>query len=275
MDAHSIRPFATLKEYQGCTTLQEEVWGEGFSERVSAAILMIANRLGGLAAGAYRQDGTLDAFVFGLTGWVDGAPVHWSDMLAVRPGIRDRGLGSRLKRYQREVLLRRGIRKMHWTFDPLQGRNAHINFHKLGIVSRDYVVDMYGETDSPLHRGIGTDRLLATWEMDSARVVQRLADQGLPPQPTALVDLTSVLSVEIVEGSPVPGEAVVGLDRPALLLPVPGSIEGLMERDLSLAARWRKATRKVLTHYLSRGFQVEEFFRGSEVSHYLLVRSSP
>jgi len=38
---------------------------------------------------------------------------------------------------------------MHWTFDPLQSRNAYLNFAKLGIIVREYAADMYGETDSP------------------------------------------------------------------------------------------------------------------------------
>ena len=172
-DGMTIRPIASLEEYETCAEFQEEIWGRGFSEKVPPAILMIANRLGGLAAGAFTTDGTLEGFVFGLTGVIDGKLVHWSDMLGVRPGGRDSGLGTRLKGYQRAVLLEKGIREMRWTFDPLQGRNAHVNFAKLGIVSREYVESMYGDTDSPLHR-IGTDRLIATWEMDSPRVIERM-----------------------------------------------------------------------------------------------------
>ena len=115
-DGSTIRPFASLEEYEACAAFQEEIWGRGFSERVPPAILMIANRLGGLAAGAFAEDGTLDGFVFGLTGLLDGKLVHWSDMLGVRPGIRDTGLGTRLKGYQRAVLMERGITEMRWTF---------------------------------------------------------------------------------------------------------------------------------------------------------------
>ena len=273
MSPHTIRALATQEEYEACTDLQEEVWGRGFKERVSAAILMIANRLGGLTAGAFREDGNLDAFVFGLTGLREEIPVHWSDMLAVRPGIRDRGLGSRLKRYQREVLLGRGIRRMHWTFDPLQGRNAHINFAKLGIFSSEYVVNMYGETDSPLHRGVGTDRLVASWEMDSARVAQRMAGRGPPTHLDDLVGLPWILPVDLTGSLPVPGRPTLDLKQPGLLLPVPGNIEVMMETDLPLAVRWREAVRGALVHYFSRGYQAVEFLRGEDVSHYLLERT--
>ena len=55
---------------------------------------MIANRLGGLAAGAFDEAGDLQGFVFGLTGVMDGKLVHWSDMLAVRDGGKGPGSGN-------------------------------------------------------------------------------------------------------------------------------------------------------------------------------------
>lgn len=267
----TLRPLASLEEYMACTELQEEVWGRGFSEKVSAAILMIANRIGGLAAGAFDERGELHGFVFGLTGVIGGEPVHWSDMLAVRGGGRDQGLGTRLKRYQRKVLLGRGIREMRWTFDPLQGRNAHVNFFKLGIVSREYVENMYGQTDSPLHRGIGTDRLVAMWEMDSHRVRQRLSrgvmESSMTPPPEG---------VPVVLGAaegvlPEPKTPLLELDDPRLLLTVPSLIDAIMEEDMELAIRWREATREAFLHCFSRGYEAREFFRGERLSLYLLV----
>ena len=244
----------------------------GFSERVPPAILMIANRLGGLSAGAFDGLGALQGCVFGLPGLMDGDLVHWSDMLAVRPELRDQGLGTRLKRYQREVLLEKGILRMHWTFDPLQGRNAFVNFSKLGIVSRKYVVEMYGETDSPLHHGVGTDRFVATWDMGSDRVRERLAGKGNGPGPEEVGDLPRVLEVEEAGGLPVPGMPDLGLEEPCILINVPGEIDAMMEEDLSLAIRWREATRVPFCHYLSRGYEVREFVRFGTVSGYLLER---
>jgi chorismate synthase len=268
----TIRPFDTLAEYEACVRFQEDVWGGGFSERVSAAILKIANRLGGLAAGAFDRDGTLHGFVFGLTGVVDGALVHWSDMLAVREGERNRGLGTRLKAYQREVVLARGVKEMRWTFDPLQGRNAYVNFAKLGIVCREYVENMYGVTDSPLHGGIATDRMVATWELDSPRAKARLGGEDLPPAGGDLAGIPQVLPTTPGSAYPFPGEATLHLEDPRILLAVPGDASGLMEEEVELAVRWREATRKAFAHYFSRGYQALEFIRGHQVSSYLLVR---
>jgi len=32
-------------------------------------------------------------------------------------------------------------------------RNAHLNFNVFGVRAAEYVEDMYGETESPLHQG--------------------------------------------------------------------------------------------------------------------------
>jgi predicted GNAT superfamily acetyltransferase len=102
----------------------------------------------------------------------DGNPQPYlhSHMLAVRDRYRDRGLGAQLKLEQRREALSRGIRRMEWTFDPLEIKNAHINIHKLGAIVRSYYVNFYGVSSSRLQGGLPTDRLVAEWYLDSERV---------------------------------------------------------------------------------------------------------
>ena len=277
---HTLRSLESLEDYRACVDLQEEVWGRGFSERVPMAILKVGQRLGGVSAGAFDESGRLDGFVFGLTGLdADGALLHWSDMLAVRRGVEGRGLGVRLKAFQRDAVLRRDVLRMAWTFDPLRARNAYLNLTKLGAVIREYREDMYGQTDSELHRGIGTDRFVALWLLDSTRVRERLDDalaavarkaagqtspdhshappyDGGGPDPSALV----------AEGDPsadlpAPSEPRLGLDAPRVTVAIPEDIGLVMDRAPELAVRWREATRAVFQHYLGRGYEVRELER--------------
>lgn len=273
MTDYEIRPFRTIEELKECVRLQEETWGAGFSERVPPAILKVSQILGGIASGAYAADGALAGFVFGMTGIRDGELVHWSDMLAVRPEARDSGLGTRLKAYQRDEMLQRGVRKMYWTFDPLQSRNAYLNFAKLGIVVREYAKDMYGDTDSPLHRGIGTDRLIALWLMDHDRVARRLRGEERGPA----AERAPESRVALAEADPagdlaLPGEPVLGLDAPRVRVAIPADVSAVMERSMEVALAWRAATREALSHYLDRGYEVRELLRGPRTSHYLLYR---
>ncbi len=280
---YEIRPFRTLDDYRDCVVLQEETWGTAFSERVSVAILKVSQRIGGVSSGAYDDSGRLVGFVFGMTGWVDGAPVHWSDMLAVRPELRNAGIGRALKWHQRRVLLDRGVKTMRWTFDPLESRNAHLNLNRLGAVVREYAPNMYGDTDSPLHRGIGTDRFVPLWELDSARVLacweraraRRSGGAGPGPAATAgpwPADATVVLDHAARAGVPTPGRPVLDDTAAVVSVSFPSDIQAVKSASLEAAVAWREATRAALMHYLERGYEVRELVRGEPCSRYLMFR---
>src|SRR5213079_532117 len=198
-DGLHIRHLSTHEDFVACVALQEDTWGAAFSERVPAAILKVSQRLGGITAGAFDAQDRLLGFVFGMTGVENGRLVHWSDMLAVRPELRDHGIGRRLKEFQRDTLLERGVGLVYWTFDPLVARNAHLNFNRLGVRVSEYVIDMYGsDTESALHRGLGTDRFIVAWDIatpaatdtparreatNAARVVNPSDGDGVPTTP--------------------------------------------------------------------------------------------
>ena len=279
---YEIRPFRTIEEYRDCVQLQEDTWGEGFSERVSSAVLIVSQRLGGVAAGAYDGSGALVGFVFGMTGLQDEVPVHWSDMLAVRPELRDTGLGRTLKWHQRKVLMERGVNTMFWTFDPLQSRNAHLNLNRLGVVVQEYAVNMYGaETDSPLHAGIGTDRFIPMWKLDSDRVIEcweaelrRRAGGSTSPPPTVEEpkEIGTALKHEAEGNLPLPATPELDRDASVLAVSIPADIQAVQSVSREAAVAWRNATRSVFEHYLSRGYEVRKLVRGSPCSRYLMYR---
>ena len=144
----TLRSLETLADFEACVELQRETWGRDFSGCVPASVLMVVHKVGGVTAGAFDEDGHLVGFVFGITGYTDGRPLHWSHMLAVREGARGSGVGVRLKLYQRELLLAGGVHTARWTFDPLVAKNAHVNLNRLGAIVTDYVENMYGDSNS-------------------------------------------------------------------------------------------------------------------------------
>ena len=265
----TIRPLQTAAELRACVALQESTWGPGFSERVPYAVLWFSRRIGGVLLGAF--DGVdLVGFVFGLTGLRDGLPLHWSDMLAVRSDARNRGIGVRLKLAQREALLQSAVSEAQWTFDPLESRNAYLNLDRLGVIAREYVRDVYGASDSPLHDVIGTDRLVAEWHIDSPRVVHRVAQAQ---RTGAIRDAPAVNEVEMLGGVPCCGAMSTALDDPIVALLIPASIQAVKTNDGAAARAWRAATREAFEHYLPRGYVVTELVRRTpQVSAYLLER---
>jgi predicted GNAT superfamily acetyltransferase len=81
-------------------------------------------------------------------------------MLAVSKTQRNSGIGTQLKMAQKDEALRRGIRLIEWTFDPLVSKNAYLNIEKLGVIVRRYYPAFYGED---------MDRLIAEWWLDQPR----------------------------------------------------------------------------------------------------------
>jgi predicted GNAT superfamily acetyltransferase len=104
-------------------------------------------------------------------------------MLAVKEMHRNTGLGRELKLFQRELAMGDGFDLIEWTFDPLEIKNAYFNLEKLGAVARQYVVNQYGITSSPLQGGLPSDRLVAEWWLRSARVEETLR-RGKRPETT-------------------------------------------------------------------------------------------
>lgn len=259
-DGIVLRRVETPDEYAECVRLQIETWGDGFTERVPATILRIAQYVGGVTAGAFAPppDGRLLGFVFGMTGMRNGRLVHWSDLLAVRPDARDHGLGTRLKHYQRELLLPLGVEAMFWTFDPLVARNAHLNLNHLGARVDEYVRDMYGpDTGSVTHAALGTDRFIVRWDLRAAPELPEHASAAAGHAARA----PAVNAPRPGTDTPVDGELV---DAPAVHVEVPPDITRLVDEAPDVARRWRETTRRAFLHYLGRGYRVAAFERGRD-----------
>jgi len=163
-----IRDIETLEEMRAAEELQKEAWGIEDLDIVPATQFVAARAAGGQLLGAF--DGkTLAGFVYGFVGLDRGRTVHHSHLLAVKPSYRNQQIGYQLKLAQRDRVLAQGIEEMHWTFDPLQSLNAHLNFHKLGVFSDSYKIDFYGPETAENLRGVGTDRLWVTWMLSGKR----------------------------------------------------------------------------------------------------------
>jgi predicted GNAT superfamily acetyltransferase len=172
-----VRPCGTLAEFERCVELQRVIWGERIT--VPEPIFVVAQHTGGHILGAFDA-GKLIGFTLALAGERAGRAFLHSHMTGVLPEYQNRNIGRRLKLFQREVALEQNISLIEWTFDPLELRNAHFNLVRLGAVARRFLPNCYGITDSALHAGLPTDRLIAEWWLDSPRVERILAGDKLP-----------------------------------------------------------------------------------------------
>jgi predicted GNAT superfamily acetyltransferase len=172
-----IRHCESLAEYEECVRLQRVTWGKDIL--VPSAIFVVAHHTGGQAFAAFDGE-KMAGFTLALAGTRDGKPFLHSHMTAVLPEYQDRGVGRRLKLFQRQDALKHGIRLVEWTYDPLELKNARFNLVRLGAVVRRFIPNCYGITDSPMHAGLPTDRFMAEWWLDSGRVKDILADNPAP-----------------------------------------------------------------------------------------------
>ncbi|MFB3814542.1 MAG: GNAT family N-acetyltransferase [Terriglobales bacterium] len=174
-----IRHCHSLDELNAGVRLQKEVWNWADNELIPLRMFVVAKKVGGQVLGAF--DGNeLVGFNLSVPGVRNGHVYLHSHMLAVRESYRDTGLGRRLKLFQREDALQRGVELIEWTFDPLEIKNAWLNIEKLGAIARRYVINQYGITSSPLQGGLPSDRFVVEWWLKSRRVEMLLSGGKLP-----------------------------------------------------------------------------------------------
>jgi predicted GNAT superfamily acetyltransferase len=257
-----IRHCSTLPEYEQCVSIEHAVWGEDIA--VPSAMFVVAHHIGGQVFGAF--DG---AKMVGFALAVPGVRAHHppevsaptapqtfmhSHMAAVLPEFQNRGIGRRLKLFQRDDALRRGIKLIEWTFDPLEPKNAHFNLMRLGAVARRFIPNCYGVTASPLHGGLPTDRLVAEWWLESQRVRQIVENRQLE-----------------VAG-PSPG------GNNARRISIPANFGEIKQRDRDVASRIHAETRAKFQKLLSDGYVVTSVETGVDTggatSDYILEPAS-
>jgi len=176
-----IRDLSGMEEFFKAEQLQRDVWGADDTED-PADLMMVIQHEGGLAAGAFEGER--------LVGYVFAFPtrephVQHSHRLAVHPEARGKSLALRLKRYQRDWCLTRGITLVRWTFDPLRHTNAHLNIARLGAEVTTYHADYYGVMKG-INAGLPSDRLRADWHLASEQAATCAAwEPGLAATPIA------------------------------------------------------------------------------------------
>jgi len=253
----AIRDIETVSEMHQVEFLEKEIWGCDDLDVLPATMLSASREVGGVLVGAYN-DQSLVGFVYGFPGLEDGEITHHSHMLAVKPSQRNLNLGYRLKLAQRDRVLAQNIKRITWTFDPLQSLNAYFNFNKLGVVANKYKVNFYGESTTSFLHQFGTDRLWVSWMIQSDRVNRRLKNQSSESLFTS--ELPRL--VQVRNDEPIASEPVKFVGEPCVAIEIPSDINALQQKDPRLALRWREITRAAFTAAISSDYLVQDFFRG-------------
>ena len=263
-----IRAPQTITEFKALEELQREVWEtEGGLE--PAETLLTVQKNGGVVLAAYDAATLLEhpvGFVFGFLGRAAEGFKHCSHMLGVLESYRDKGIGYRLKRAQREAVLAQNLTLVTWTFDPLESRNAAFNLRKLGATCRLYLPNLYGNMGG-INQGLPSDRFQVDWWISSAHVRERLVGGPLPKE-------TNGVRVDAQRGESFirPPDSVPSLEPPRLLIEVPTNIQAVKRADKALASAWRDYTRELFTQAFAQGYTATDFLFEEGRGYYVLER---
>jgi len=259
-----VRELQSLAELADAIALIDEIWEpESGNSSVQLDLLRALTKAGNYVFGACDvTSGELLGVCVGFFGPPSHAELH-SHIAGVRSGGLGRSVGFALKVHQRAWCLRRDVRVIAWTYDPLIRRNAFFNLVKLGARPVEYLRNFYGVMDDSINAGTETDRMLVHWDLRSALPAAAAAGR---PRPASLADERARGAVVALsagpDGLPVPRLSVAGgSGSNVLLVGVPADIEAMRLSDPAGAAAWRTALRDVLSPLLSGGARVTGFDR--------------
>jgi len=97
------------------------------------------------------------------------------------------------------------------------------------------VENMYGDSNSTLHAGLGTDRFVAEWRLADVRVARVVA------------------GLETAGGE--------SSSRSPVRVEIPADIYEVLERAPREAEQWRARTRSAFRQHLAQGYRVTTFSR--------------
>ena len=245
MEETTIRECTTIEEFDVCLSLQREAFGLPDLELSPRRHLIVSRQAGGWTLGAFVAD-RMVGFVHHLAALRGNEIFGYSHMMAVAKDYQNKGVGARLKWAQRERALSEGRSLIKWTWDPMQARNAHFNLNRLGATVEMYLANFYGtdySVDASLTERIGlpSDRLSATWNIDSDRV-RALAT----------------------------GEIVAMEGKPVATVAIPSQWSLLVKQEPRRAVEEQARVREEFGRAFEKGLVCAGFERGEGEARYLL-----
>lgn len=247
MEETTIRECTTIEEFDRCVSLQREAFGLPDLELSPRRHLIVSRQAGGWTLGAFVAD-RMVGFVHHLAAVRNNEIFGYSHVMAVAKDYQNKGVGARLKWAQRERALIEGRKFMKWTWDPMMARNAHFNLNRLGATVDTYAENFYGvdygaDRADDERPGLPSDRLSATWSIDSPRV-HALAQRSEAP----------------FEGKRV------------TTIAIPTDWNAIVKRDVQRAREEQTRVREEFQRAFADKLICAGFERGDEQSRYLLFQ---
>lgn len=256
-----IKELKTLAELEEVGDIEDKVWG---MPALPTHQTLTAVKNGGIVVGAYDGD-KLIGFSYGFPGFKNGHTYLCSHMLGIDEAYRSRKIGEQLKWKQCAVALDKGYTEMHWTFDPLETRNAYLNLSKLNGICHTYIENAYGDMKDGINKGIPSDRFEIHWHLDSTHVKEKIEvviDSAVQINKTTFQNgLLKFLSS--IEGQ---------YTADVYSLNVPKDFQKLKQSNHEAALEWRYKTRSIFQDLFSSNYTAVKLIPGEHLATYIFVK---
>src|SRR5215218_9523143 len=114
-----VRELTHQPDLAHAVRLQKEIWGFNDIDLFPERLFVVAGKIGGQVLGAFDGE-RMVGFCLSIPGLKPGGISYLhSHMMGVSAEYRNGGVGRLLKTTQRQDALKRGIKLIEWTFDPL------------------------------------------------------------------------------------------------------------------------------------------------------------
>lgn len=225
MEDVRIRPVKKMNELSELLVLQKRAWGFDDIDVVPPLLLKaVSDELGptGLVLGYFINE-KIAGFV--LTFPTTNPEEVLMHQIGVSPDNQGKGVGYLLMLELRRIMLAGKVKKIFWTYDPLESVNANLYIRKIGGIITRHFIDYYGKTTSKLHSGLPTDRFRVEWNIKDKRVDEIIKIGHVPEIPA---------------------------NQDAKFVDVPLNIQELKDKNPSEAIKWRMETRKLFDKYVEK-----------------------
>lgn len=228
----------------------KSAWGMKNMDQLVKDVVASMRFHGGLVILA-RDSGKTVGMHYSFPGYRHGRIYLYSHMTGVVHDQKYSGVGKALKLAQRDWASSHGYNLVAWTYDPLMALNANFNFNKLGIFSRTYLRNFYGEMDDSLNFGMPTDRFVAEWWNEYAK--PRITEPAVFVNGPSAIQTADFNNMADLTGVYIPRDFV-----------------SVKKEDSDLALKIRMGTREIFERLFSEGYTVVGFNR--EKSYYTFHR---
>nr|NQU90586.1 hypothetical protein [Bacteroidota bacterium] len=266
IEGFEIRELKTHEEIQKCVDLQGEIWGLDELGRMSPitleALIGDTPKMG-IVMGGFLHDEMIAMQIVLPSLEPQTVYLH---MIGIVKQYRSMHIGYHMEEYLFNILRKWNIKRMLWTYEPLEGGNANNYLSKSGACVIKYLPNHYQVTDE-MSGGMPIDRFLVVVHLDDE------FHTGKPHERHPALSLEEALKkIPIARPDFLPQTDMV-------LVEIPENLQKLKTTNMEQAVKYRFETRNIFTEYINkRGFFSAYFYStmidDKRHNYYLLQKTS-